>query len=667
MVDTPITPPIAPPAAPLVTNTPPVAPIEATLTSVPDKIQQLIRQIQVNATVTQLPGDGTAILNSIIGPLTILLPQLADAQQQKLLQQLTNLVQTQRPLTVVVQPGDPPTQAFLFLPPTPASTQATAPAPQVTNPVDAALNQAVAQPPRLPVTPGTILPAIVLPPNVSVPVTPASIAQPPVPVYIPTTSAPAIGQPPVPAYIPTANAPAASSELAQATAALSAFANDLAPELVNTPAFQELAAKVEVTAEQTPLPTQPSIQPNILAPNTTSPLAPNTAPTLVANTAPLLIPNTSPTTVTLPSSVATQSVPQPTLLTTMPNAPLQNLTAPLPSVQNTATPTNLAALPQPSSSAVTLLQLAGNEVSLQVDAVIPPPISTAAPSLPLPVPGPNQILATVTSAGPSGQILLQANDVTLYIKQSVDAPVGTTLLLTVEPAKAPTLQVLTAPDAPNFANLQSVLSNLAQINPQVAQQVLANHIPQATMALPGALLFFLSAIKQSNVRTWLGDDAVDALTRAGKFELINKLAQDLAKMGESASDPVVGEWKSYPIPLQTNNQFQVLNFYVHADGGGNNNSFEAIDPAKKMHTRFLIDVRMSQLGPMQLDGFIQPKKLDIIVRSEHRLPEGLHNELRQVYTKALTGIDYAGSLNFQVGRNHWLIIQNAKAQAAITT
>jgi hypothetical protein len=639
MVDTTLTPVVTPPVASVAAASAavPTAPIETAITSLPDKIQQLMRQIQVNATVTQLPGDGTAILNSVIGPLTIQLPQLTDAQGQKLLQQLTNLIQTQRPLTVIVQPGSPPTQAFLFLPPT-SSASAT---PPVAPTPDQAINQAVNQV-RVPVVPGATLPAIVLPPS-QVPQS-VTTAQQPVPTYVPPTATPQ-----------TEIAP----ELAPITAALSDFANDVAPELVNTPAFQEIAAKAEITAApqpaQSPLPV-PLTSPLQNTPELNTPSAPTALPAGLQS-------------VPQPTSLATTptqlpSQPQAQALATAPQI-VPATTAPLAALPTTVTPTTVAPSLLPAQPPALALLQSGNEVTLQVDSVIPSTVSLAN----LPSPGPNQILATVTSSGPNGQVLLQAGDTTLYVKQAVDVPVGTNLLLTVEPAKNAALQTLAAPDVLNFSNLQSVLSNLAQIDPQLAQQVLANHIPQATEALPGALLFFMTALKQSSVRSWLGDDAVDALSRAGKYELLSKLTQDLARSGQDVSDPVVGDWKSYPVPLQNNGQFQILNFYVHGDGGRQQDgqSISATEEARKKHTRFLIDVQMSKLGSMQLDGFIQPKKLDIIVRSEHVLPEGMHNELRQVYIKSLGGINYAGSLNFQVGRHHWLVIQNAKAQAAITT
>jgi hypothetical protein len=83
--------------------------------------------------------------------------------------------------------------------------------------------------------------------------------------------------------------------------------------------------------------------------------------------------------------------------------------------------------------------------------------------------------------------------------------------------------------------------------------------------------------------------------------------------------------------------------------------------------RFLIDVRMSRLGPMQLDGFLRSRQLDIIVRSENPLPPWLNEDLRRTYTKTMEAIGYVGGLNFQNGRQGWLNVQQPAAGKAITT
>ena len=147
----------------------------------------------------------------------------------------------------------------------------------------------------------------------------------------------------------------------------------------------------------------------------------------------------------------------------------------------------------------------------------------------------------------------------------------------------------------------------------------------------------------------------DLLARAGKSELMARLAGDMSESGHIVRDNVVGEWRAYPLPLHAEGHLQMLNLYVHRDprqserGSGNAPGSGSV--------RFVIDMRMSRLGAMQLDGLVQPKKLDMIVRSEHTLPPGLPNELRSSYSRTLDALGYTGGLSFQLGRHHWLVIQ----------
>jgi len=174
----------------------------------------------------------------------------------------------------------------------------------------------------------------------------------------------------------------------------------------------------------------------------------------------------------------------------------------------------------------------------------------------------------------------------------------------------------------------------------------------------------MSALKQGDARNWLGSAAADILTHMGKFELAARLIEDMSRPAALARDNTVGEWKSYQIPLQAEGRLQTLNLYVHGD----RRDRHARDnkPAGAAQVRFLIDMRMSKLGPMQLDGLVQPKKLDMIVRSEHSLPAGLPNELRNAYIRTLDALGYSGGLNFHVGRRHWLVIQQDTQKSIMT-
>jgi hypothetical protein len=308
-------------------------------------------------------------------------------------------------------------------------------------------------------------------------------------------------------------------------------------------------------------------------------------------------------------------------------------------------------------SPLTNLLQPGNEVTLRVITVLTPT------QMPPPL-APNQIVATVVGTGTEGQLILKAGDTTLFVKAQVTTPMGTNIVLTIETAKPPPLLTLPSFDPTNFSTLPQIAAVLSQIDPQALQQMMTMRMPQPTDNLTGALLFLFSAFKQGNAKSWLGDDLSDKLTQAGKQSLLTSISRELGEAGQLTHDGTVGEWRSYPIPLFAQQQFQALNLYVHNDQKEHQKSNDG-RPGNTKKVRFLIDMRLSKLGAMQIDGFVQPKKLDMILRSESLLPEGMHNDLRLSYIKALEAVGYSGSLNFQVGRQHWMRMQRSGSQAII--
>jgi hypothetical protein len=317
--------------------------------------------------------------------------------------------------------------------------------------------------------------------------------------------------------------------------------------------------------------------------------------------------------------------------------------------------------PQAPATLADLLQ-SGNEVTLRVDVVLP---SSGQSSVASPLLAPNQVVATVSGTGTGGQLILRTGDATLFVKTPVSAPVGTTVVVTVEAAKAPPLFTLPQTESSNFSALPQAMEALAQSNPQALMQMMATHLPMPTESLPGALLFLFSAFKQGNVGGWLGSNAADSLMRAGKFDLVTSLSRELSNAGQPAQDAVVGDWRTYPIPLYSQQQFHALTLYVHNDREARKDQ-EGNTGRGTGKIRFLIDMNLSKLGAMQIDGFVQPKKLDMVLRSEAMLPQGLHNELRTSYIKALEAVGYTGALNFQVGRQHWMMMQKPVAPGIVT-
>ncbi len=251
-----------------------------------------------------------------------------------------------------------------------------------------------------------------------------------------------------------------------------------------------------------------------------------------------------------------------------------------------------------------------------------------------------------------------------------DIPLGTLLSINVTDA-APaqiTQNIITTPapiisitsfKSPEFWGImQEVQSELTLINPQAAQNF-ANIIPNAAtpIKLAATSLFFLAAIRSGDVQGWIGEKAVETLKRAGKSDLINRLGSEMAGVARTNSDTSTQEWRALTLPLAWQNEIHKA--MIHYRKEGNNGSDGAENLGGK--TRFIMDLNLSQMGKVQLDGLFvgdkkNPLRLDLILRTENDFSQAMKMEMRQNYKLALDDTSFTGELSFQNKQNNWISI-----------
>ena len=79
-------------------------------------------------------------------------------------------------------------------------------------------------------------------------------------------------------------------------------------------------------------------------------------------------------------------------------------------------------------------------------------------------------------------------------------------------------------------------------------------------------------------------------------------------------------------------------------------------------TRFVFDLDLTRMGPVQLDGLIQGQRLDMIVRTEMPFSEPMRQAMRQAYSDALKDTELQGDLDFQGDTKHWVnVLQKDEA------
>ncbi len=331
----------------------------------------------------------------------------------------------------------------------------------------------------------------------------------------------------------------------------------------------------------------------------------------------------------------------------LPAAPTVTAAAAQPPAQSAAAATGPLPVNLQASSALTN---GAPVLNLKLQQIIPP-------GQPLPQLQPDEVLLTVPDqAERSALPLVTSGNSSLLLKTAAPLLPGSTLLVKLLPGATPGTLELHEPKT--WPALQELLNNMATSQAPALQRFQQLRLPQGNAALPGALLFVLSALQSGDSAPWLGHSGVSTIEQNQKT-LLDALQQEFRHAVSTTSDPVVGEWRSYQLPVLDQNQLQPLHIYVHHNlrhqpNGGDGQTQEAQTPVKQ--TRFIIDVTFTRLGKMQFDGFVQAKQFDLVMRSEQPIAPELRDELRAAFADAVTASGYQGQMLFQTGNHNWLYL-----------
>lgn len=196
-----------------------------------------------------------------------------------------------------------------------------------------------------------------------------------------------------------------------------------------------------------------------------------------------------------------------------------------------------------------------------------------------------------------------------------------------------------------WPNLETALDEIAQTAPGVSQQVVSNSVPQANTQLTTNLLFFMSALKGGNVRSWIGADASGILDQKNP-ELLTRLSDEFSQLGRVFTENQPNDWRTALVPFFTGSGFEQVHMHMRGqkepDGSG----------GEEETSRFIIDVELSQLGRIQLDGLVKSKgkKFDLIVRSDGPLPKEMRKDINQIFTDFTEVTGVTGGIVFQADK-----------------
>lgn len=369
------------------------------------------------------------------------------------------------------------------------------------------------------------------------------------------------------------------------------------------------------------------------------------------------------------------------------NINTQNAAAPSPSTQAPATAPTVTQSQAPyaayvRTSSATPISVQTPEVSAPV---IQPQTLQAQPGRnQLQLQNPAQISATVISNDPNGEAIVNSPLGIIRLQSGTQLPIGSHVAFEISEIKTPEMlqnaanimQTFNTARAPapltELARSPGALGNiftlLSGLNTQDAQDFLARSIPtigqpqtftntgynsEAAQShnLLSSIFNYASAIGSGDFRSWLGKNNAKWLEDNGHEDLLKKAEGEFASVARQYTDAPPRSWQSLFFPIALGGELQQARLFVKRDrkqkdtGNGATNEED---------TRFVVEMDLTQLGEMQMDGFVRNNnksiQFDLIIRSNMALSQEIQKDILDIYNNIgeLTG--YHGALSFQTVR-----------------
>jgi hypothetical protein len=202
---------------------------------------------------------------------------------------------------------------------------------------------------------------------------------------------------------------------------------------------------------------------------------------------------------------------------------------------------------------------------------------------------------------------------------------------------------------------------LAGGDPETARRA-AEALPRAGERLATAVLQLIGALPAPPDEASHGRGALMAMSRAGPEDLPARLAADLAPTLMRSADPAPADWRVFTLPILEDGRLASLRLAVRRRGEEDRRGGGAAPQPQ----RFLIDLDLSRLGPLQLDGLVRKPRFDLLLRAARPLPAPIRAEIIGVFADACAGCGLDGALSFRFGPRGWVRLLGQAGAGAVT-
>jgi hypothetical protein len=277
----------------------------------------------------------------------------------------------------------------------------------------------------------------------------------------------------------------------------------------------------------------------------------------------------------------------------------------------------------------------------------------------------SSIAAEVISDADAAEPLLATPLGTVRLSGGVLYPPGTKLTLelmqSLNTANTPNLTTTISSLANSWGSLQEIVNVLLQTSGDEAVMLLRQLLPTSSLGptptlqnlapnaqnLSAGMTFFLNVLTGGNFRELIGEKAAKALESAGKADLLAKADGEFSVMKTLYQQPAPGQWQALFVPMLVDGEIKPIRYYAKRDKKPKQG-----DKPAETNTRFVVEMELSETGPVQLDGFVRkreatPTQFDLIIRTAHPFTAIELKEMQDMFALIGDATGYKGMMQIQ--------------------
>ncbi len=233
----------------------------------------------------------------------------------------------------------------------------------------------------------------------------------------------------------------------------------------------------------------------------------------------------------------------------------------------------------------------------------------------------------------------------MTVQTPLQLQIGQPLLLDVEfPNNMPNAAT-TNEDSPRplfgsdrTAALLSLLDMAKNAPNSAVIQFMQTVMPQAGSKLVNQMALFLSATTAGDSRFWIGPKLIKELEK-DHIEILNQLDEDFSQIQKSTDESTNVPWRHVPMPIADGRQLHYVQMFFK------NHCAES--EGTESGQRFIVETKLSNLGTLQLDGFVRQNHFDLMCRSYEKLPTKIEQDIRTIFQDYMELSGWDGQIGFQ--------------------